>query len=45
MEFKTDQEIFGQGKLGNAYINRNKEKNLLASNLNFFTKVFIQLVH
>ena len=38
MSFKTDQEAFWAGKFGDAYIKRNQGKNLLASNLNFFSK-------
>ena len=38
MSFKTDQEAFWAGEFGDAYIKRNQGKNLLASNLNFFSK-------
>lgn len=38
MTFKTEQEIFWAGKFGNDYINRNESTQLLASNLNFFSK-------
>ena len=38
MRFKTEQEKFWAGKFGNAYIKRNQGKNLLASNLGFFSK-------
>jgi spore coat polysaccharide biosynthesis protein SpsF len=37
-KFKTEQEEFWSGEFGNNYIERNKGKKLLASNLNFFTK-------
>ena len=36
MGYKTEQEKFWAGEFGNAYIDRNKGKQLLASNLNFF---------
>lgn len=36
--FKTEQESFWAGKFGDAYIDRNQGEELLASNLNFFTK-------
>ena len=42
MNFKTDQEIFWAGEFGNEYITRNRSKEILASNLNFFSKVFRQ---
>ena len=35
--YKTPQENFWAGEFGNAYIGRNESKELLASNLNFFT--------
>ena len=38
MSFKTEQEEFWAGKFGDEYIERNKGNELLASNLNFFTK-------
>lgn len=38
LSFKTDQEAFWAGEFGDAYIKRNQGKNLLASNLNFFSK-------
>jgi len=37
-KFKTEQEEFWAGEFGNEYIGRNNSKELLASNLNFFTK-------
>ena len=37
-QYKTPQEDFWAGDFGNNYINRNKGKYLLASNLNFFNK-------
>ena len=36
--FKTDQEAFWAGEFGTNYISRNKGSELLASNLNFFSK-------
>ncbi|MEN9997729.1 MAG: hypothetical protein RI922_719 [Bacteroidota bacterium] len=36
--FKTEQEAFWAGEFGNEYIERNKSNELLASNLNFFSK-------
>ena len=36
--FKTEQEKFWAEEFGNDYIKRNQGKNLLASNLKFFTK-------
>ena len=38
MEFKTEQEEFWASEFGNSYIERNQGNQLLASNLNFFTK-------
>ena len=35
--FKTPQETFWAGEFGNSYIGRNNSKELLASNLNFFS--------
>ncbi|MFT6981252.1 MAG: spore coat polysaccharide biosynthesis protein SpsF [Crocinitomicaceae bacterium] len=40
--FKTEQETFWAGELGDDYIDRNKGAELLASNLNFFTKALSQ---
>lgn len=37
-EFKTVQEAFWAGEFGNDYIGRNESRELLASNLNFFTR-------
>ncbi len=37
-QFKTEQEAFWAGEFGSQYIDRNKSKQLLASNLNFFSK-------
>ena len=39
MTFKTEQEEFWAGDFGTEYIDRNKGDKLLASNLNFFSKV------
>lgn len=36
--FKTEQEKFWAGDFGTKYINRNDSQELLASNLNFFSK-------
>lgn len=38
MKFKTEQEQFWSGEFGDQYIERNKSQELLASNLNFFSK-------
>ena len=38
MNYSTDQEEFWAGNFGDGYIERNKSKELLASNLNFFSK-------
>lgn len=38
MQFKTDQESFWAGNFGSEYIQRNQGNDLLASNLNFFSK-------
>lgn len=38
MSFKTDQEAFWAGQFGTEYIGRNDSRQLLASNLNFFTQ-------
>jgi len=38
IQFKTDQEAFWAGEFGTDYIERNQGDELLASNLNFFTK-------
>lgn len=37
-DYKTDQEEFWAGPFGTEYIGRNDSKELLASNLNFFSK-------
>lgn len=36
--FITDQEAFWAGEFGTDYIDRNKGDQLLASNINFFSK-------
>jgi len=41
-EFKTEQEKFWSESFGNEYIQRNQGHQLLASNLNFFTKALAQ---
>lgn len=38
MSFKTEQEAFWAGQFGTDYIARNEGPDLLASNLNFFTR-------
>ncbi len=43
MNFKTEQEEFWAGEFGNAYIGRNKSEEYLASNLNFFSRIFNQV--
>ena len=43
MTYKTEQEEFWASEFGNEYIGRNKSEELLASNLNFFSKAFDQL--
>lgn len=42
VEFKTEQEHFWAGNFGTEYIGRNDSNQLLASNLNFFTKALKQ---
>jgi spore coat polysaccharide biosynthesis protein SpsF len=42
MAFKTEQEEFWANNFGNDYIQRNKSKKLLASNLNFFSTALKQ---
>jgi spore coat polysaccharide biosynthesis protein SpsF len=42
VEFKTEQEQFWAGHFGTEYIGRNDSNQLLASNLNFFTKALKQ---
>lgn len=42
MKFKTEQEEFWAGEFGNEYIGRNKSDEILASNLNFFSKALNQ---
>ena len=39
MNYKTEQEEFWAGKFGDNYISRNSGKELLASNLNFFSRI------
>ena len=41
-KFKTEQEEFWAGKFGNEYVGRNNNQELLASNLNFFSKALKQ---
>ena len=40
--YKTEQESFWAEEFGNDYIERNNSTQLLASNLNFFTKALTQ---
>jgi pseudaminic acid biosynthesis-associated methylase len=42
MNFKTEQEAFWAGNFGTDYIQRNQGDELLASNLNFFSKALHQ---
>lgn len=35
----TEQEDFWAGEFGNAYVDRNKDENYIASNLSFFSKI------
>lgn len=43
MAFKTDQEEFWAGEFGDSYIQRNEGDELLASNINFFSKALKQV--
>ena len=43
MGYKTEQEEFWAGEFGTAYISRNISSEYLASNLNFFSRVFKQV--
>jgi spore coat polysaccharide biosynthesis protein SpsF len=36
---RTEQEVFWHGTFGDEYIDRNKSKSLLASNISFFSKI------
>lgn len=38
-KFKTEQENFWAGKFGNDYVNRNKDNNIVASNIALFSKI------
>jgi len=42
MKYKTEQEEFWAGSFGDEYISRNKSPQLLASNLNFFSRALSQ---
>ena len=42
MNFKSEQEAFWAGDFGKDYIQRNQSKELLASNINFFSKALKQ---
>ncbi len=42
MEYKTEQEAFWANEFGEDYIGRNNSSELLASNLNFFSKALNQ---
>ena len=42
MSYDTEQESFWAGKFGNDYIDRNDGEDMLASNLNFFSKALKQ---
>ena len=39
-EFKTDQEGFWAGEFGEKYIDRNRGREIIASNISLFSKVF-----
>lgn len=39
MNYKTEQESFWAGKFGDNYISRNKEKEIVASNIHLFSNV------
>lgn len=41
-EYKTEQEIFWAGSFGTEYIKRNDSKELLASNLSFFSRTLLK---
>lgn len=38
-KFKTEQENFWAGKFGNEYVDRNKDDNIIASNIALFSKI------
>ena len=40
MNYETDQEKFWAGEFGNEYSDRNKGKDLVSSNIGFFTRIF-----
>ncbi len=40
LEYKTDQEEFWAGEFGNEYIKRNYDPQIIAGNLNLFSKIF-----
>lgn len=40
MAYKTEQEEFWAGEFGNNYINRNKDQELIASNIALFSNIF-----
>lgn len=42
--FKTEQEAFWAGDFGNEYVSRNKNAQLLASNMAFFSKILSRTV-
>jgi len=44
MSFKTEQEEFWAGEFGDTYISRNSGRELLASNLNFFSGILKKAV-
>lgn len=43
MKYQTEQEEFWAGSFGDEYISRNKSTQLVASNLNFFSRVLKQV--
>lgn len=44
MQYKTEQEEFWSGAFGDAYINRNEDKELLSSNVSFFSDIIQRTV-
>lgn len=42
MKFKTEQENFWAGSFGDEYIERNNDQQILAANLNLFSKILSQ---
>lgn len=44
-DYRTDQESFWAGSFGDNYISRNESKKLLASNINFFSRILENLIN